>query len=281
MVLKAIRDFFDIYRRNKVAMFGLFVLVVSAGLAILAPVVSPYDPFEQSNKLFLPPSTSHPLGTDNFGRDVLSRIIWGTRVSLLFGFGVAGISLVIGVVLGAIAGYFGGFVDDLLSRFFEIYLMIPTLFLIILVVSIFGTNIIFTMIIVGVTLWPSNARLTRAQVLSLRNRAFVLASTGAGAGHLRIIFTHILPNGMYPVIVNSTLQMASAILTEAGLSFLGLGDPNQASWGQILNVAQLHMKTAWWLAIFPGIAIMMLVLAFNLLGEGINFVMNPRLRRRS
>ena len=261
-------------------MLGLIILVISTGLAALAPVISPYDPFVQSDLLFLPPSGRHLLGTDNLGRDLLSRIIWGTRVSLLFGAGVSGISLLMGIVLGAIPGYFGGHIDDLFSRFFEIYLMIPTLFLTILVVSIFGANIVFAMVIVGLTLWPSNARITRAQVLSLKSRGYVLAATGAGASHVRIMFRHILPNGIYPVIVNSTLQIRNAILTEASLSFLGLSDPNQVSWGQILNVAQSHI-TAWWLAVFPGIARMMLVLAFSFLGEGVNFVMTPRLRKRT
>jgi peptide/nickel transport system permease protein len=147
-------------------------------------------------------------------------------------------------------------------------------------VGILGTNIMFTMLIVGLTSWPSNARLTRAQVITLKGRAFVQAAVGAGASRFRVISHHILPNGMYPVIVNSSLQMANAILTEASLSFLGLGDPNQMSWGQILSRAQLHVQTAWWMAVFPGISILILVLSFNLVGEGINFVMNPRLRQR-
>jgi peptide/nickel transport system permease protein len=261
-------------------MVGLAVLLSSFAVALLASLVSPYGPFEWAGGLFLPPSAEFPFGTDNMGRDVLSGVIWGFRISLLFGLGVAGISLMVGVVLGAIAGYFGGLVDDFLSRTFEIYMMIPAIFLIIMVTAIFGADIFRTMIVVGLTVWPSNAKITRAQVLTLKNRAFVQASIGSGMSHLQIIRTHILPNGIQPVIVNSTLQMASAIITEAGLSFLGLGDPNQRSWGQMLYYAQLSVKTAWWMAVFPGIAIVVLVVAFNLVGEGVSFVMNPRLQRR-
>jgi len=280
MVLAKIRGFFNVYEKNRGAMVGLAVLSSCFAVALLAPFISPYGPFEWAGGLFLPPSARYPFGTDNMGRDVLSGVIWGFRISLLFGLGVAGISLVIGVILGAIAGYFGGLVDDFLSRVFEIYMMIPAIFLIIMITAIFGADIFRTMIVVGLTVWPSNAKITRAQVLTLKSRAFVQASIGSGMSHLQIIYTHILPNGIQPVIVNSTLQMASAIITEAGLSFLGLGDPNQRSWGQMLYYAQLSVKTAWWMAVFPGIAIVVLVVAFNLVGEGISFAMNPKLQRR-
>ena len=278
---KSARDFLNAYRSSKTAMLGLAIMICSCAITITPTVVSPYNPYDMSALAFLPPGRQHPFGTDNLGRDVLSRVIWGTRVSLAFGFVVAGMSLMLGVILGAIPGYFGGLIDDVFSRFFEVYLMIPSLFLIILVTAIFGTNIMFTMAIVGLTMWPSNARITRAQVLTLKDRAFVQAAKCTGAGHLRIIFTHILPNGIYPVIVNSTLQMGSAILTEASLSFLGLGDVNHVSWGQIIFTAQNYFATAWWMAVFPGIAILALVLAFNLIGDGINLAMNPRLSKRT
>jgi len=206
-------------------------------------------------------------------------MIYGTRVSLVFAVGVAGISLVVGVLIGAISGYFGGLVDDLLSRFLEIFLMIPQFVLIATVVTLFGNNIIYTMIVVGLTLWPSNAKIARAQVLSLKNRTFVRAAVASGASDGRVLFRHILPNGLYPVVANSTLQMAYAILFEAALSFLGLGDPNHPSWGQVLSAANLH-KSAWWMAAFSGLAILILVLGFNLVGDGINNALNPRLRMR-
>jgi len=261
-------------------MLGLTILICAVIVASLAPIISPYNPFEMSHPKFHPPSEDYIFGTDNLGRDLLSRIIWGTRVSLSFGMGVSLISLAIGVFLGAIAGYFGGIIDDLLSRFFEMALMIPSIYLIILVTALFGANIKLTMIIVGLTLWPSNARITRTQVLMLKNRPFVLASRGVGASHFQLLLYHILPNGMYPVIVNTTMQMGSAIMTEAALGFLGLGDPNKISWGQLLSIAQMHVSRAWWMAIFPGLAITILVLGFCLVGDGINFVMNPRLQIR-
>ena len=176
-------------------------------------------------------------------------MIWGTRISLLFALGVAALSLLVGVVLGALSGYWGGWVDELLSRGFEVFLMLPRFFLIILIVALFGQNIVFTAIIVGLTSWVTNARLTRAQVMTVKERVFVQASLASGVSRTKVLFRHVLPNGLYPVIANSTLEMAGAIITEAALSFLGLGDPNHLSWGQILYSAQMHIHS-WWLAVF-------------------------------
>ena len=221
--------FWHRFRQDKKALLGTGIIIVFIFIGIMAPYLSPHDPYKLSNSRFLPPSREYPLGTDNLGRDVLSRIIWGTRVSIAFGVGVGLISLILGIFLGAIPGYYGGTIDDIFSRIFEFFMLLPELFLIILMVSIFGNNIFNTMIVVAITLWPSNARITRAQTLSLRNRTFVKAAKATGASDFRVIFMHILPNGVYPVIVNSTLQMGRAILTEAGLSFLGLGDINHVS----------------------------------------------------
>jgi peptide/nickel transport system permease protein len=258
---------------------GLLILLGALFVAIFAPQLSRYDPYGLSSEMLQAPSAAHPMGTDHLGRDTMSGIMHGIRLSLLFAVVVAGLSSVFGVVLGAIPGYWGGSVDDIFCRFFDIFLMIPSFFLIILVVAMFGSNIWFTMLIVGLTDWPSNARLVRSQVLSLKTRQFVLAAIGSGGSSLFVLFRHILPNGLYPVVANSALQMGAAILTEAGLSFLGLGDPNQLSLGQILHSAQNHIE-AWWLAFFPGVAIAVLVLAFNLIGDGINFVFNPMLREK-
>lgn len=274
---RGIRLFWNRFRQDKKAVLGLIIIIFAFFIGVFAPYISPHDPYKMSNTKFRPPSSEFPMGTDNLGRDVLSRIIWGTRVSLMFGFGVGMLSLLLGIFLGAIPGYYGGWVDSVFSRVFEFFMLLPELFLIILMVSLFGNNIFNTMLVVAITIWPSNARITRAQTLSLKNRVFVKAAKASGASDLRILFTHILPNGVYPVIVNSTLQMGRAIITEAGLSFLGLGDINYISWGQTLFVAQKQLFT-WWLALFPGVAIAIIVLAFNFVGGGLNYALNPRLR---
>ncbi|MBI4280557.1 MAG: ABC transporter permease [Armatimonadetes bacterium] len=273
------RTFWRAFAERRLSVAGLAVVLIATAVAVLAPVLAPLGPTHLHQERLSPPTAAHPLGTDRLGRDVLAIIIWGARVSLMFAVGVAGISLVVGIVLGAIPAYLGGWVDDLFSRFYEIFLMIPRFFLIILVVAVFGQNIVFTMIIVGLTAWVTNARLTRAQVLTIKERVFVKASMASGAGAFSVMLHHVLPNGLYPVIANSTLEMAGAIITEAALSFLGLGDPNHVSWGQLLHVAQEHLR-AWWLAVFPGVAIFLLVLAFNLVGDGVSYALDPRLRRQ-
>ncbi len=267
------------YRTHRTAVVGLWIVVASVFIAVFAQYISPYRPSALQPTVLSPPSLRHPFGTDQIGRDVFSAMIYGTRVSLTFGIGVAGISLVVGVVLGAIPGYFGGTIDNVFSRFIEIFLMIPQFVLIVTVIAFFGNNILYTMVVVGLTLWPSNAKIARAQVLTLKTRTFVKAATATGASHGRILLRHILPNGIYPVLVNSTLQMAYAILLEAALSFLGLGDPNHPSWGQVLSAANMH-KSAWWMALFSGLALLVLVLGFNLVGDGIQNVLNPRQRVR-
>jgi peptide/nickel transport system permease protein len=218
------------------------------------------------------------MGTDHFGRDVFSMMVWGTRVSLLFAFGAAGLSLILGVFLGGVSGYFGGLADDLLSRMFEVFIIIPRLFLIILVVALFGNSLWFSVIVIGATMWPSNARIMRAQVLTLKEREYVQAAAVAGGSHLQVLFEHVVPNGIGPVLANSTLQMAYAVLLEAGLSFLGLGDPNVPSWGQVLYAGQNYITSAPWLVIFPGLAIAILLVGLHLLGTGLLHTVNPRMQ---
>jgi len=270
------------FTRQKLAVLGLGLLALCLVVAVFAPVLSGYDPKDFSEDRYLPPgSPGHLLGTDNFGRDLLSRIIWGTRVAFLVGVCSAGISALLGIVIGAVPGYFGGVVDDLICRFIDIFLMIPVFFLLILATSIFGSNIYFVMFAIGITTWPANARIMRSQVLTLKSRPYVKASIAAGAGVGRVLLRHIIPNGVYPVIANTALQMGSAILTEAGLSFLGLGDPNVISWGQMIQIGQRYMNVAWWMVVFPGLALLLLVAAFNLCGDGLNYALNPRLQRRT
>lgn len=265
-----------IFLQNKQTIIGLILLSVLMICAILAPKISPGMPLFSVGAPIQKPNPEFIFGTDNMGRDVLAMVIWGSRVSMVFAFGAAGISLIIGVVLGAISGYIGGVVDDILSRFFEIFYIIPRTFLIILMVAIFGSSITLMVIIVGVTIWPSNAKIMRAQVLTLKSRSYVHAAEVAGSGKLKILFKHIVPNGIGPVLSNSTLQMAQAVLTEASLSFLGLGDPTVASWGKILQSGQSHISSAPWLVIIPGIVIALMLLAFNLIGTALHSTLNVK-----
>jgi peptide/nickel transport system permease protein len=279
--IRSVKMFWLEYKTQRTAVLGLAIVLITVLIAIFAPFLSPYDPWRYVGGALEPPSFDHLMGTDDLGRDGFSRIIWGSRMSMLFGVVAAVVSGIIGTILGAISGYYGGLVDDLLSRFFEIILMLPLIMLLIIVVAMYGSNIYNTILIVGITIWPWNARIMRGQVISIKERGFVLAAVGTGVGKLHILFNHIIPNGIYPVIANTTLQIGWAILTEAGLSFLGLGDPNQVTWGQMLRWGQLHIRSAWWMMTLPGIAIIILVLGFSLVGDGINYALNPKLRERT
>lgn len=257
---------------------GTVALLAMIGIAAFAPLFAPGDPMRTVYDPFSPFSLDHPFGTDHIGRDIFSMMIWGTRVSLLFAFGAAGISLLVGVVLGGVSGYFGGIVDDILSRIFEVFIIIPRLFLIILVVAIFGANIWLVVLVIGATLWPANARVMRAQVLALKGRGFAQAAIVSGASHPRVLFEQIMPNGIGPVLANSTLQMAYAVLLEAGLAFLGLGDPDIASWGQILHAGQNYIQRTPSMSILPGVAISVLLITLHLIGNGMLRRLNPRVQ---
>jgi peptide/nickel transport system permease protein len=268
------------FKRNKTALAGCAVVLLVFLVAISAPVISPYDPAEiDVGKILSGPSGIHPLGTDELGRDVLSRMIWGARISLLVGFVAVGIAISIGVVLGAVAGYYGRSVDDILMRFVDVMLAIPTFFLILAVIAIVGPSIWNIMIVIGVTSWMGVARLVRGQFLSLKEADYAVSAKALGAGDLRIIFLHILPNAMAPVYVSAVLGVAGAILVESSLSFLGLGvQPPTPSWGSVLMAGKDNIEIAWWLSLFPGIAILITVLGYNLLGEGLQDALNPRLK---
>lgn len=257
---------------------GLFVLAALALIALMAPVIAPRDPMSIDGPRLAPPGGEYFMGTDNLGRDIWSGVISGARVSLLVGVIAAGISAVVGIVVGSISGYYGGWVDILLSRMTEVFLITPSFFLIIVVVATFGSNLLYVMIVIGMTTWATNARLMRAQALALRERTFVLAAAALGEPRWRILWRHIVPNGLAPVIANSTLLVANAILIEAGLSFLGLGDPNVVSWGQMVYVGQRYLRNAPGMSLFPGIAIVFTVMAFYLLGDGLSAALNPRLQ---
>jgi len=269
-------------RHNTLAIVGGVLVILLFLVAIFAPLLAPYEPdYIDRHHILEPPSRLHPLGTDDLGRDVLSRMLYGARVSLAVGFVAVGIATVIGVIIGAVAGYYGGLVDRILMRFVDIMLSIPTLFLILSVIAFVGANIWNIMIIIGLTSWMGVARLVRAEFLSLKEREFVLAARALGASDLRIIFRHMLPNSLAPVIVNAVLMVASAVLLESSLSFLGLGvQPPQPSWGNILTAGKANIEIAWWLSLFPGLAILITVLSYNLLGEGLRDALDPRLWER-
>jgi peptide/nickel transport system permease protein len=260
---------------------GLLLVGGMSLAALLAPVLAPFDPNAINvDALLLTPSWAHPLGTDALGRDVLSRILYGGRVSLWVGFVAVGISTTIGLALGLVAGYFGRLTDEVIMRLVDVMLCFPSFFLILSVIAFLEPNLTNIMAVIGLTSWMGVARLVRAETLSLRGRDFVLAARVAGAGPVRIITRHILPNALAPVLVSATLGVAGAILVESSLSFLGLGvQPPDASWGNMLMDGKEVLEVAPWLSVYPGLAILFTVLGYNLLGESLRDLLDPRLRR--
>ena len=273
-------DFFQRFGRNKMAVTGSVFVVLLFLVAVLAPVIAPYDPTAINlQNILAPPSSEHLFGTDQLGRDVLSRMIWGSRISLLVGFVSTGIAVLIGMALGSLAGFYGKWVDATIMRFVDIMLCFPTFFLILAVIAFLEPSIWNIMIIIGLTGWMGVTRLVRADFIALKERDFVQAARAIGAGDFRIIFSHILPNAMASLLVAATLGIAGAILTESALSFLGIGvQPPMASWGNILTDGKDNIDIAWWLSFFPGLAIFVTVLSYNLLGESIRDSLDPRLR---
>jgi|SRR3989338_1188258 len=267
-------------KNNKFIIFGLLIVGLMTILAIFAPFVSRYDPNAVNVEgVLLPPSLKNLMGTDSLGRDLFTRMIYGGRVSLSVGFVAVGIAVTIGLIFGSLAGYYGGWVDSVISRFIDIMLCFPTFFLMLSVIAILGPNIFNVMVIIGLTSWMGVARLIRAEILSLKEREFVEAARATGASDLRIIVRHLIPNGIGPVLVSVVLGIAGAILVEAALSFLGLGvQPPTPSWGNILTEAKSTLGIAWWITVFPGLAILITVLGYNLLGEGLREHFSPHRR---
>ena len=263
---------------NPLSKAGFIIIVVVFLLAMLAPLIAPYDPDDINVKsILIAPTWQHWMGTDGLGRDVLSRMLYGGRISLLVGLVAVGISTIIGIILGAIAGYYRGWVDTVIMRLVDVMLSIPSFFLILAVIAFLTPSIINVMIVIGLTSWMGVTRLVRAEFLSLSGREFVQASRVLGAKDARLIFTHLLPNSLTPIIVSSVLGVAGAVLLESGLSFLGLGvQAPQASWGNILTDGKDYIQFAWWLSLFPGLAILITVLGYNLLGEGLRDALDPR-----
>lgn len=255
--------------------FALVLLVV-----IFAPSLAPFDPYDLGDDLLVPPGTNgHWLGTTNMGQDVLSMIIYGSRASLAIGIVSALISGVIGTLLGAFAGFYGGKVDKVVSEIINIFLMIPTFFLILIIVALFGSSMINVMLVIGLTSWPSNARMMRVQAMSIKERTFVKSAISMGETKRQVLFKYIIPNGLFPIIANTTMGVAKAILTEASLSFLGLGDPNVISWGQMIYEGKQYLATGWWMSTFAGLFIMLIVMIFYMIGDGLNFALNPKMKK--
>ncbi|RJQ17925.1 MAG: ABC transporter permease [Nitrospiraceae bacterium] len=271
--------FWKRFKRNKLAIAGGVVVLALFFIAAVAPFISPLNPNDIDRRHILePPGAGHLLGTDDLGRDVLSRMIYGSRISLSVGFVAVGIATLIGMLVGAISGYYAGWLDRIIMRFIDIMLSIPTFFLILAVIAFIGPSIWNIMIVIGLTSWMGVARLVRAEFLSLKEREFVLAAKALGAGDMRIIFGHIMVNSLSPVFVSAVLGVAGAILVESALSFLGIGiQPPIPSWGNILTLGKDNLEIAWWLSVFPGLAILITVLSYNLVGEGLRDALDPRL----
>jgi peptide/nickel transport system permease protein len=263
---------------NPLTITGLVIILGVFVLPFFAPWIAPYDPNNIDVKaILLAPSWQHLMGTDSLGRDVFSRMLHGGHISLLVGLVAVGISITIGVVLGALAGFYRGWVDTLIMRLVDVMLSIPSFFLILAVIAFLTPSIINVMIVIGLTSWMGVTRLVRAEFLSLSGREFVQASRTLGAKDSRLIFNHLIPNSLGPVIVSAVLGVASAVLMESSLSFLGLGvQAPQASWGNILTEGKDYIQFAWWLSLFPGLAILITVLGYNLLGEGLRDALDPR-----
>lgn len=256
-------------------MVSFYIIVAAA-----APILAPLDPFATGPSSFAPPSARFPMGTDDLGRDIYTGVLHGARVSLGVGFIAAAISYLVGVLVGAISGYYGGKVDDILMRITEAFQVMPVLVLALVIITLFQPtlwNIAFT---IGILAWPGTARLVRAEFLSLKEQEFVEAARSIGYSNMNIVFREILPNAIPPAIVNTSLQVANAILLEAGLGFLGLSDPNVMSWGFLLRNAQRFLRHGWWLSVFPGVSISLVVIGLNLVGDGLNDALNPRLKQR-
>ena len=273
--------FVRVLRRNAMLILGLIIVLGVTFAAVFAPLIAPFDPNElHLDAILKAPCAEVPLGTERRGRDVLSRLLYGGRVSLWVGFVAVGISISIGALLGLVSGYFGGLVDEIVMRFVDIMLCFPSFFLILAVVAFLEPSLFNIMVVIGLTSWMGVARLVRAETLTLREREFVSAARLAGTSTWRIMTRHILPNAMAPVTISAILGIGGAILIESGLSFLGLGvQPPQASWGNMLMDGKSVIEEASWLSLFPGLAILITVLGYNLLGESLRDFLDPRLKK--
>lgn len=277
-----IQETWQRFKKNKLAITGLLIIIFLMVIAIFAPFITPYNPNKPDlsfNGIPQTPDSKHIFGTDNYGRDVLSRAIFGSRISLSVGFVAVFILITIGILVGSISGYYGGLTDNLLMRLVDVLLCMPTFFLILIIQVMLKPSVLNVMFVIGFTGWAGAARLVRGQVLSIKEKQYIEAARAMGASNSRIIFKHILPNTWAPVIVLASLGIANTILIESALSFFGLGvQQPQASWGNMLQGAQEYMATSPWMAFFPGILIMITVLSFNFIGDGLRDALDPKLK---
>ena len=266
---------------NSRLMIGIILISSLVLLALLAPLITWYPPLKSLvGKPFTQPNLQHPFGTDDLGRDIYTNVIYGIRTSLIIGFSSVMIALIIGIIVGVIAGYYSGIVEDILMRLTDMTFILPQFLLALVIVAIFGQSFQNIILAIGIVSWPGLARMLRAEFLSIKERPFIEAARAVGLSDMKIIFGEILPNAIPTVIPYIVLQVNTAILVEAGLGFLGVGDPNVPSLGLMLNTAQQYLTRSWWMALFPGLVLSFLVVALNLLGDGLIDYMNPRLRKR-
>lgn len=276
------KNFLKRYMRNYGAVFGFIVIVLVAILALAAPLLYENSPWMMVAPPLIPPFTdgAYPFGTDMLGRDITAGLVWGARVSLMIGLLSTIIALAFGILVGATAGYCGGAIDDALMRFTEFFQTIPQLALAVVIVAVLSPSIYSIMGAIMAVSWPPAARLVRSEFMTLKQREFVQAAIVIGQKPARIVWSQILPNAMSPIIVSASFMVATAILTESALSFLGLGDRNLMSWGFMIGASRTMIREAWWMSVWPGVAILMTVLAINLIGEGLSDALNPQLRKR-
>jgi len=280
---RKISDFWRLYKRSRLGKIGLTIVLAFMFIAIAAPWIAPYDPFSFVGDPFLKPSSAHVLGTDQVGRDILSRVIFGTRISLLVGLVASAMTICLGSLIGLVSGYLGGRVDNLLMRITDLFIILPALPLMLIMASILGKGIMNIIIVIAVIGWTATARMVRSQTMSLKERPFTEASRAIGSTDLHTIARHIVPNVFPLVFANGMIAIVDAILSEAGLSFLGFGDPSSPSWGMVLYFADRAGSTVngyWWYIVPPGICIMLLVMGFAFISYSTDQILNPRLRRR-
>lgn len=270
------------YMRNYGAVFGLIIIIVVSIMALAAPLLYENSPWMMVAAPLIPPFTevAYPFGTDMLGRDITAGLVWGARVSLMIGLVSTIIALIFGIIVGAAAGFYGGAIDDALMRFTEFFQTIPQLALAVVIVAVLGPSIYSIMGAIMAVSWPPAARLVRSEFMTLKQREFVQAAIVIGQKPARIVWSQILPNAMSPIIVSASFMVATAILTESAVSFLGLGDRNMMSWGFMIGASRTMIRQAWWMSVWPGVAILLTVLAINLIGEGLNDALNPQLRKR-
>ena len=276
------KGFMKRYMRNYGAVAGLIIVLTVVTIALAAPLIYEDSPWMMVASPLIPPFSdpAYPFGTDMLGRDITAGLVWGARVSLMVGLLSTGVALLFGILVGAMAGYCGGRIDDLLMRFTEFFQTIPQLAMAVVLVAVLGPSVYSIMGAIAVVSWPPAARLVRSEFMTLKQREFVQAAIVIGQTPGRIVCSQILPNAMSPIIVSASFMVATAILTESSLSFLGLGDRNMMSWGFMIGAARTMIREAWWMSVWPGVAILLTVLAINLIGEGLNDALNPQLRKR-